>query len=137
MTDKKRSHIWRQTALLVFFLGFSALIIAEFSGGRDLLNAITISNWYWLVAAAAILAFSFYLHAVPYRVGLLIVQVRAKALALAGHVTEEVGDQLARILRGKHRNIGLQTHDEGMPRPQGRLARGRQRPLQIHQHRYR
>lgn len=79
-----RVGVWRKVALLVFFLGVTALVILELAGAREFGQALASVIWYWMVVSALLFAVSFYVWAVLYRVGFAAVDLHFSTLGLLG-----------------------------------------------------
>jgi uncharacterized protein (TIRG00374 family) len=83
-TKPRRGGFWRRIALLVFFIGVTALIVLELAGVREFGKALSSIVWYWAVVSALLFAVSFYLWAILYRVGFAAVDLHFKTAGLLG-----------------------------------------------------
>jgi uncharacterized protein (TIRG00374 family) len=79
-----RGSTWRRLALLVFFLGATALVVLEFAGAREFGKAVASVDWYWTLLSAVLFAASFYLYAVLYKVGFQAVGLQFGTVGLLG-----------------------------------------------------
>ena len=76
---------WRQLLLLAMFLGFSALVVTQFTDARNFAQTLGSAVWYWVLASILLFAFSFYLYAMLYRIGFRAVELKVAAYKRVPH----------------------------------------------------
>ena len=73
---------WRQLLLLAMFLGFSALVVTQFTDARNFAQTLDSAVWYWVLASILLFAFSFYLYALLYRIGFQAVELEVATVSM-------------------------------------------------------
>ena len=82
MSSTRSPRWWRQLILLAMFLGFSVLVVTQFTDARRFVQTLDSGSWYWILASIFLFASSFYLYAMLYRIGFQAVELEVPTTSM-------------------------------------------------------